>query len=221
MTNSLDSRLLGPGDCFGQTFPTPGPIRCYIVRSPEPAGSAHHGEDLLIQVAPKTSSGNGGPKQINVAVKSDGKGGLETDTARISLEAGDGVLFYTSDSAAGRFAVSGAGPNFHFDSSRIENGAVYTHVFGTPGRHKWSDIYNGALSGVVEVRDVAAKTPEDRSAWLETLKKPAAFEIKGNHCSPAAVEIVVGQTVFWSITDSSGIAITDDALTPSRLSSEE
>src|SRR5450631_1882999 len=109
MMNSLDSRFLRPGDCFGQRFPTPGPVRCFIAPSALfPAARANRPEDFVIEVKPRTTAAIA-PKQLNVALKSNGKGGLKIETERLSIEAGDGVLFYTADPAAGGFAVAGVG----------------------------------------------------------------------------------------------------------------
>lgn len=213
MMNSLDSRFLQPGDCFGQRFPTPGVIRCYIAPSSHYTAIAADRGDFVIEVATKPSTERAAaPKQVNVAVKSDGNGSVKVDSERITIDAGDGVMFYTADPHVTGFAVAGVGPNFRFDSARMQNGAVFTHAFGTPGTHAWVDPVNGKVAGVVEVKDVAVKTPEHRDAWLELLKKPAAFEISGASCKPASVEIVVGQTVFWSVTDSPGVGITDKRL---------
>jgi plastocyanin len=219
MTNSLDSRFLQAGDCFGQRFSSPGRVHCFIGASAAntaPIADSH--QEFLIEVAPKTSVANAAPKQVTVAVKSNGKGGLKVDAQQIVIEAGDGILFYASDPATGGFSVIGTGTNIHFDSSRIQNDAVYTHIFGTPGRFEWSDIDNPQLSGVVEVRPTQLSSADERRAWLETLKTPAVFEIRGAQCSPPAVMIVPGQTVFWTVTDSAGIAVVDRQLQRTRSS---
>jgi hypothetical protein len=59
---------------------------------------------------------------------------------------------------------------------------------------------------------VNLKRAEDRDQWFETLQKAGAIKIKGKSSSPASVKIVVGQTVFWSVTESPGVAITDGRL---------
>lgn len=215
--NSLDSRALRLGDCFAQQFPTPGQIRYFVGTGtlfPGVHTRASEVEGLLIEVKPK-SPGAAAAKQYNVVVKTSGNA-LAVDPERLSIEAGDAVLWYTADPAVAGFVVAGEGPNFRFDSARITNGAIYTHAFGSPGRHEWVDANGGPVSGAVDVRPVDVKTAEDRDRWYEILKKPAAFEIKGDKATPAAVEITVGQTVFWSVTGSAGIGITDARLVRSQ-----
>jgi hypothetical protein len=210
--NSLDSRRLTPGDCFAQRFPSPGQVRCLVsAASSGGAGNAGGDEDLIIEVTPRAVA-ESSPKQVNVLVKSDGKGGLDLDTKRLSIETGDGVLFYATYPPAIGFVIRGEGPNFTFDSARMRDGAIYTHAFGSPGRYEWIDPYRGGISGVVQVSDYTVKETNDRDRWFEILKKPAAFEIKGDYSSPKQVDIVVGQTVFWSVSDSRGVSITDARL---------
>jgi hypothetical protein len=65
---------------------------------------------------------------------------------------------------------------------------------------------------VVVVTPVTPKNDSERQAWLDSLSKGAAFEIRGGKVTPAKVEIVVGQTVFWKVWDGEGIAIVDKRL---------
>ena len=216
MMNSLDSRRLTLGDCFAQRFPLPGQIRCFLSHASRISGTEETGdEDLMIEVRSRATGGPE-PKQVDIEVNTDGAGRLHVDVKHVSIETGDGVLFYTVSPTATGFVVSGLGPNFKFDSSRISNGAVYTHAFGTPGRYRWVDPNGGEVSGVVEVTDLTGKGADGHKRWFEIMKKPAAFEIKRGQSTPEKVDIVVGQTVFWSITDSQGVSITDARLAASH-----
>jgi hypothetical protein len=64
----------------------------------------------------------------------------------------------------------------------------------------------------VVVKPVTPKDDKERQAWLESLGKGAAFEIRGGKVTPEKLEIVVGQTVFWKVWDGDGIAIVDKRL---------
>lgn len=213
--NSLDSRSLRIGNCFGQRFTVPGEVRYFL--SPGgalvPAADQRSEGGFVINVKPAA----GKAEQHNVQVIRKGKS-LEPSPAKLEIQEGDGVLWYTTDSTIGGFHVTGAGKGFHFNSAFIEKEAIFTHVFGVPGKYEWRDAFGSGIKGSVVVESVSCAGSEDRNKWYESLKKPATFEVKGGKSSPESVKIVVGQTVFWSISDSNGLAISDSRLL--RMSSK-
>ena len=213
--NTLDSRYLSAGDCFGQKFPVAGEVRYFLSAGGELVPTADKRSDggFLIQVRPAPSGAKS--QQHNVQVTRN-ENGLEASPATLEIQAGDGILWYTTDSTIAGFHVAGAGMEFRFSSARIEKDAMYTHAFGVPGKYEWCDPNGSGIHGTVEVDNAIHRNADERSQWYESLKKPATFEIKNHKSSPESVKIVVGQTVFWSISDSPGIAITDDRLLPSR-----
>jgi plastocyanin len=125
---------------------------------------------------------------------------------------GDTVLWSTTDPSASAFAVRVSGERFSFNSQALRAEAIFTHAFGLLGTHEWADPTNPGISGTVEVKSVAPKTDAEKQAWLDSLSKGAAFEIKGGKVSPHKLEIVVGQTVFWKVSDGEGISVVDKRL---------
>ena len=213
--NTLDSRSLRTGDCFGQKFPVPGDVRYFVSAGGQlvpDAGKRSEG-GYILHVVPAAAGSKS--KQHNVQITRNGNT-LEASPAKLEIQAGDGVLWYTTDPSVTGFHVAGAGKDFHFSSACIETDAVYTHAFGVPGTYEWRDPHGTGVRGSVEVANPIASNSDECSQWYESLKKPATFEIKGGKSSPASVQIVAGQTVFWSITESKGVAITDSRLLPAQ-----
>lgn len=208
--HTLDSRSLRLGDCFGQRFSTPGEVRYFI--SPGelfPSAGTHEEGGYLIKVKPAAEGV--AAQQHNVVVGLD-CGSLTVDPPALEIHAGDGVLWHTLDAQVSGFHVAGVGDNFQFNSARIQNDAVFTHAFGVPGRYEWVDPNGSGVGGTIDVEALGEKSTDERDHWFEMLKKPAGIKIKGKAASPASVCIVVGQTVFWSIADSGGVAIADKRL---------
>ncbi len=210
--NTLDSRSLNPGDCFAQKFTVPGEVRYFVATGGGIAGvptRAAQKEGFLIEVRSKSPSGAGA--QHTVTVRRE-QGELKVEPEHLTIEIGDFVLWHTADGSVGGFTVAGEGSNFSFSSARIANDAIYTHAFGVPGRYEWVDLVGGQVAGVVYVQAPDVKTVEDQNRWYEILAQPASFEISGHNLKPKSVNIVVGQTVFWSIQKTSGVSITDARL---------
>lgn len=208
--HTLDSRSLGVGNCFGQKFPVAGEVR-YFVSAGALFPSAEKQTDggYVIDVLPPAKGAQAQQYNVSVSMK-DGE--LTVSPEKLQIHAGEGVLWHTTDPAVAGFQVSGAGKGFRFDSASIQDDAVYTHAFGVPGKYEWTDPNGSGVGGTIEVESVNMKSGKDRDAWFETLQKAGAIKIKGKASSPANVKIVVGQTVFWSVTESAGVAITDRRL---------
>jgi len=217
--NTLDSRSLNPGDCFAQKFTVPGEVRYFVAAGGGIAGvpaRAAQNEGFLIDVRSKSPSGAGAGAQHTVTVRRE-KGELKIDPAHLTIETGDFVLWYSTDGSVGGFGVAGEGSNFSFSSARMTSDAIYTHAFGVPGRYEWIDLVGGQVAGVVYVQAPDVKTIHDQNRWYQMLAQPASFEISGHTLTPKSVNIVVGQTVFWSIRQTSGVSVTDARLDPSAM----
>jgi plastocyanin len=205
--HTLDSRLLRLGNCFGQRFSSPGEVRYFVSLGdliPSARTRAEGGH--LIKVRP---AAEGAPSQQHTVVVSRDSGSLTVSPSELEIQAGDGVLWHAADAMVSGFNVAGGSANFYFNSARIENDAVFTHTFGVPGRYEWTDPNGSGVNGTIEVIAFGGKRAEERDQWFEMLKKPAGIKITGKAASPASVTIMVGQTVFWSIAHSAGVAITD------------
>jgi plastocyanin len=209
--NSLDSRSLRTGNCFGQKFSVAGEVRYFLSAGGElvPMADQRSEGGFVIDVKPAVAGAKS--QQHNVHVTRKGNT-LEPSPAKLEIHAGEGVLWYTTDPAISGFHVAGAGKDFHFSSACMEKDAVFTHVFGVPGKYEWRDAHGSGVHGRVEVENATPVSCEERKQWYEQLKKPATFEVKGGKSSPESVKIVVGQTVFWSINECKGMAITDSRL---------
>jgi len=212
--NSLDSRTLRTGDCFGQKFPVPGEVRYFVSSGSELLPAVQRSDDgYRITVKPVDYASQS--QQHNVLITRKGNT-LDASPAKLEIYAGDGVLWYTTDPTVLGFHVAGGGDDFRFSSACMEKHAMYTHAFGTPGKYEWRDPHGSGIHGSVEVESVNPYSKEERSEWYEKLRKPATFEIKDGRSFPESVKIVLGQTVFWSIEESRGIAITDQRLLPAQ-----
>lgn len=208
--HTLDSRSLGVGNCFGQKFPVAGKVRYFVSAGALfPSAEKQTEGGYVIEVLPPGKGAQAQQYNVSVSLKD---GALTVSPDKLQIHAGEGVLWHTTDPAVAGFQVSGAGKGFRFDSASIQDDAVFTHAFGVPGKYEWTDPHGSGVGGTIEVEPVDLKRPKDRDQWFETLQKAGAIKIKGKSSSPANVKIVVGQTVFWSVTASPGVAITDRRL---------
>ncbi len=207
--NTLDSRSLAVGDCFAVKFTVPGTFRYAI----SPGGHfpvVPPDEGFSVTVGPKRDPAAQAKQHNLMVTKSTNR--LAPDTAAVTVEAGDHVLWHTTDPAAAGFAVAGTGQNFSFDSHRLRAEAIYTHAFGSAGTFEWTDPAASHIAGVVVVKPVTPRTDKERQDWFNSLSQGKMFEIRAGRVTPAQVEIVVGQTVFWIAHDGDGVAIVDKRL---------
>jgi plastocyanin len=208
--NTLDSRSLGIGDCFAVKFTAPGAIRHVFSAGAHAPATISPNEGFPIAVSAKRDP-KAPPTQYYVQVMKKGNQ-LVPDAEKLDAEVGDTVLWYTTDPAAAGFGVAGSGQNLAFGSHSLKAEAIYTHAFGTPGTYEWTDPLAGNISGTVVVQPVTPKTDKEKQDWLNSLSQAASFEIRGGKVTPAKVEVVVGQTVFWKVWDGEGLAIVDKRL---------
>ena len=155
MSENLDSRALRNFDCYGQRFMRPGTYPYALV----PAGSVGAGDSYpyLIDVVETSSErGEGDIQQTAVTVRfvkerhgdccderiSD-PGRFVPDQERVTIEAGDMVMWNSPDAATRPFAV--VGQKDFFGSDAMTNECGYTHVFTTPGEHEYVDAHGSGL----------------------------------------------------------------------------
>jgi hypothetical protein len=226
--NTLDSRSLHQGDCFAQPFPASavGEILYVLVAGSLAAGSVppDTSSGFKIDVLPK--AGTAPATQYTVAVTVV-DGTLVPTPPSLVIAVGDIVLWHYPGNSPRRFGVVGNGPKFSFSSGALSGGAIYTHVFGSAGTHKWIDSIGGlrpdprpggspaTIEGQVVVSSAKLGVEADRRSYLSTLATPASFVIHNNTVTPPEVNIVVGQRVFWQVIDGKGVTVTDTRLVPS------
>ncbi len=125
----------------------------------------------------------GTPSEQHTVMVSHDSGSLKVSPSELEIRASDGVLWYAADAMVSGFNVTGASADFHFDSARIHNGAVFTHTFGVPGSYEWLDPNGSGVNGTIEVIAFGGKSAEDRDQWFEMLKRPAGIKITGKAVS--------------------------------------
>jgi plastocyanin len=207
MYDTLDSRLLRPTDCYAQRFMRPGTYRYAVV--PMYGEAVTEVRPFSVLVSEGARSGDDRMQQHNVVVRSDGKR-LVAQPADLEIGVGDLVLWNCQDRGALPYLV--AGDKEFFSSHRLVNDSGYSHAFGVAGEYRWTDAFGSGTSGVVRVTNPTCRTSAEFARWRETLSKGTVVTIADDRAAPADVEIVTGQTVFFAVTKSRGISITDERL---------
>jgi plastocyanin len=207
--NTLDSRFCRDGDTFAQKFSQAGQ---YVYDFNLPGLNRLSKEDGRFRI--EVSRGDGSKKegrQHFVTVKQRDKM-LLADPAKLQIEAGDVVLWSTSDPNTAGFSISGHSEKDSFSSAALTREALYTHAFGTPGEIEWGDAKQRRTYGKITGRMPQTNTEKDRDAFREVLKSGTLITIRDDKAEPSQVEISVGQTVFFAVEKASGISITDRRL---------
>jgi plastocyanin len=221
MSENLDSRALRHTDCYGQRFMKPGTYAYALV----PAGGAGASSDhpYVVEVVEKSAKREGDMHQQTVTVRfvkerhgdccderTSDPGRFVPDQDRVTVEAGDMVVWNSPDAATRPFAVDGE--KEFFGSTDLTNECGYTHVFMTPGEHEYVDANGSGLRGVVRVADPKPGNLEELRAWQSRLGEGTLVMISEGRPEPAEVEIMLGQTVFFAIVKGSGVTITHASL---------
>jgi len=204
MLDTLDSRTLGRTDCYGQRFMRPGTYAYNILT----AGGHHVTDERPFTIEVQERDGEARMEQHTVAARyTDGR--FIPERPEISIQEGDLVLWNCPDSAL-PYVV--AGDREFFASDRLSNECGYSHAFGSVGEYRWTDAYGSGLGGLVRVQDPHIEEHGALQRWHELVKKGTVVMIEGKRAEPREVEIVIGQTVFFAVTKTSGISITDERL---------
>lgn len=205
MINTLDSRALRLTDCYGQRFMKAGDYKYNVVL----AFGALISADRPFVVSVRDTDTKAGMKQHTVQIKSDA-GRFRVPDERIIINVGDMVLWNCKDRDAPPYAV--VGDREFFNSYRLVNESGFSHAFGTAGDYQWTDAHGTGIKGIVRVRDPEFRNEEDIKAWRQRLAKGTLVTISDKKVKPSQVEIVTGQTVYFVVTKSKGISITDQRL---------
>ena len=205
MIDHLDSRALSQGDCYGQRFMRPGSFRYNIV----PMGLAALNDHRPFVVHVADGSANATMKQHHVTVGFR-EGAFDADPAELRIATGDLILWNLKGDRSVPYSV--VGDKEFFNSARLRNECGYTHAFGFPGEYSWVDAYGSKLSGIVRVTAPECRSPGDLAKWRERLAQGTLVRIVDDKAEPATVDIVTGQTVFFSVVKGPGVSITDRRL---------
>ena len=206
--DTLDSRILGYVDCFARRFAKAGSVR-YGITSASVRCDLHDDDAFVIEVRERREPGEEGA-QHDVTVKMKG-GRFSVDPAKLSIEAGDVVMWHGASSAVPGFIVQGQAGDQRFSSASLDAESLFTHAFGVPGTYEWGDTGQSDIGGRIVVKDLDTESKEDCEKWMRALSQGALVTIKGR-AEPQQVEIVTGQTVFFAVVDAPGITITDQRL---------
>jgi hypothetical protein len=205
MMDQMDSRALGPTDCYGQRFMRAGRYGYNVV----PAGTGTFNEHRPYTIEVSEPSGEPSMNQ-HLVVLAPGAEGFDVNPPLLRIAVGDLVLWSLCGAPAVPYGI--VGDKAFFDSARLVNECGYTHAFGFAGDYEWVDAYGSTVSGVVRVRDPGCKTEQDIERWRERLRQGALVMIRDGKAEPSYVEIVTGQTVFFTVVKATGISITDRRL---------
>jgi plastocyanin len=204
MLDTLDSRTLGPTDCYGQRFMRAGTYAYNVL----PAGGHQVTDERPFTIEVQERGGEARMEQHTIVVSyADGR--FNPQRPEISIHQGDLVLWNCPDRAV-PYAV--AGDREFFASDRMMNECGYSHAFGSPGEYRWKDAYGSSVGGLVRVKDPGVQDHDELRRWQESLKKGVVVMIGERRVEPREVDIVTGQTVFFAVTKSSGVSITDERL---------
>lgn len=205
MMDQFDSRALGQTDCYGQRFMRAGTYQYAVL----PTGSDWMSDHRPFAVHVTERPGGKTMNQHLVVVTFHGDG-FRAEPAELRIEAGDLVLWTLQGERAVPCSI--VGDKEFFNSTRLVNESGYTHAFGFAGEYAWTDAYGSGIGGVVRVKDPGCKTQRDFEQWREQLSQGTLVMIVDGKPEPAEVEIVTGQTVFFSVVKGPGISITDRRL---------
>jgi plastocyanin len=206
--DTLDSRVLSYVDCFARRFAKAGTVK-YDITSASVRCGLHDEDAFAIEVRERRERGDEGAQHdVTVRMKA---GRFTVEPAKLSIQAGDVVMWHGANSAVPGFIVSGLAGDQRFSSASLDSESLFTHAFGVPGTYEWGDTGQSDIGGRIVVKDLDTKSKEDCEKWMRALSQGALVTIKGR-AEPQQVEIVTGQTVFFAVVDAPGITITDERL---------
>lgn len=211
---TLDSRSMGPLDCFVQKVTESGDF-IYEIRS-STAGFCPMDEKSAarIKVKPNKASRaqqrtSGKQHHVPVIFK---EGVFEAVSAPKELMQGDAILFHPSDPDLPSFSVVGRMGKTAFSSTELRDQAVFTHPFGLPGTYHWADANGSGVGGVIVVENEPATGKEGAERAMERMAEGVLVHIVGDKVKPRELRIATGQTVFFAVEGTDGITITDVTL---------
>jgi plastocyanin len=204
--DTLDSRLLGTTDCFGQRFANVGFYTYGLSATPQSCRPLQR-ERFDIEV-----TGHGSPEgegqQHDVTVKFE-DGSFVADPPQLVVSPGDVVLWNAPDPSTPAYAVHGEGER-SFGNTSMTDECLYSHAFGVAGEYAWRDANGGGLTGKVTVKDLDLSDAKECERWTTALEEGSVVVIEGDRAEPSEIEILTGQTVFWAVSKANGITVTDE-----------
>ena len=204
MLDTLDSRTLRRTDCYGQRFMRAGTYAYNVL----PAGGYHVTDERPFTIEVGERGGDARIEQHTIVVRY-AHGRFTPERPEISIQEGDLTLWNCPDRAV-PYVVSG--DREFFASDRLMNECGYSHAFGSPGEYRWKDAYGSSVGGVVRVKDPDVQDHGQLRHWQESLKNGVVVMIGEGRVEPREVDIVIGQTVFFAVTKTPGVSITDERL---------
>ena len=151
-SNTLDSRALGFGDCYGQRFMKPGTYRYDVVS----AGGGPLVSDFPFTIEVVAAEGESAMKQHDVVVKTKGRG-FVVDQEVVTIGEGDLVLWACADPNAQAFEVRGDQAFFGSAHSRM---SADTATRSEPlASITGPTPLGGSAGGVVRVKEVRCSSP--------------------------------------------------------------
>lgn len=203
---TLDSRMLTYLDTFGCSFDRPGSVRYRITSGPLACASSDNDLDFTITV----QEGEGGA-QHDVTIRRQGHR-LVAQPAELTITTGDLVLWHSAASTPA-YAVQGVDDTRGgFNSAAMGSQMVYSHAFGLPGDYEWVDALRGSVGGTIRVKSLDATDEKACGKWRRALARGVVVVIEGDRVEPAEVEILAGQTVFFAVSSSEGMTVTERQL---------
>ncbi|WP_020143877.1 hypothetical protein [Terracoccus sp. 273MFTsu3.1] len=206
MSDHFDSRALRQTDCYGQRFMRPGTYAYAIGHAGTAALAQDHPYVVVVEGdAPK----RGEMAQTLVTVHAEGKA-FVPDAPKVTVNAGDMVMWHCPDPHARPFAVSGE--KDFFSSDRLVNESGYSHAFTCTGTYEWADAHGSGAKGVVRVSAPDSSSDKGIRAWQSQQRQGVLVMVKDGQAEPAEVDVVLGQTVFFAVVAGPGISVTDTAV---------
>jgi plastocyanin len=205
MFDRFDSRILRFSDCYGQRFMRPGTYRYHVL--PATGFAVAVDKPFVINVGERKSTNV--MNQQTVLLKFENQR-FVPDKPELTIETGDLVIWNCPDRTAPGYVVSG--DKEFFASVRLVNECGYSHAFGMPGTYEWKDAYGSDVHGVIDVAEppkIDFTKRAELDAWREKLTQAALVTIDKDGAQPEKIDIVTGQTVYFAVTMSRGISITD------------
>lgn len=209
MLDTLDSRTLGRTDCYGQRFMGVGTYPYNIL--PARGHRVSDERPFTVEVTERRGQAEmeSEMEQHTITVRYP-EGRFTPERAEVVIQEGDLVLWNCPDRANVPYVV--AGNKEFFASDRMMNECGYSHAFGSPGEYRWTDAYGSDVGGLIRVKDPGVNDHSELRRWHESLKRGTVVMIEEGRAEPREIDIVTGQTVFFAVTKTAGISITDERL---------
>ncbi len=211
--DTFDSRALRHTDCYGQRFMRPGTYRYDVVPAAwvDVATERPYLVEVVAEGAPADDAGHPheGMAQHTVVVRADGNR-FVPDREKVTVDAGDLVLWHGPDATRTPFAV--VGDKDFFGSPTLVNECGFSHAFASAGEYRWVDANGSGIGGVVRVTDPKTGSRRDFERWQKQLATGTLVMVADGKAEPAEVEVATGQTVFFTVVTGPGITVTDARL---------